>query len=119
MSITINTRAYTADLAQSPNVQPYVGAANSLSVVDKLIMYRTYPKPTTAYGGVGRSSIKLQKTMTLTGQPTATGLGTVEVNQNFPVGCAPADIDTFMADLASYFTLQAAKDLAKSLKVLN
>lgn len=119
MSMTINTRVYSADLASGPNAQPYVGPANTLSVTDKFTLYRTYPKPTTAFSGIGRSSAKMQKTFTLTGALTATGLATLEINVNIPVGSASADVDTLLADAASFLGLQSAKDMAKLLDLSN
>ncbi len=119
MSMTINTKTFTADVPSGPNAQPYTGPANTLSVVDRVDLQRTYPKPTGTFSGVGRSRYKQSRTLTLTGALTTTGLATIDVNINIPVGAASADVDTLLADLASFMALQAAKDLAKSLDLTN
>lgn len=119
MSMTINTKAFTADIPAGPNAQPYFGPANTLAVVDRVDLQRTYPKPTSTFSGVGRSRYKQSRTVTLTGALTTTGLATMDININIPVGMASADVDTLLADAASFLGLQAAKDLAKSLDLTN
>jgi len=119
MSLTVNTKTFTADVPSSPNSVPYMGPAQTLSVTDRIDLYRTQPKPTTAFSGVGRSRMKQSRTLTLTGALTTTGLATIDVNINIPVGAASADVDVLLADVASFMGLQAAKDLAKNLDLTN
>jgi len=115
MTITVNTKAYNADIATSPNSLPYVGPSNSLSIVDRIDLARTMPKPTATFSGMARSRIKLVRTLTLTGALTPNGPLTIDVNINVPVGAAGADVDSALSDLAAAFGQQWVKDLAKNL----
>lgn len=115
MSLTINTRSYNADLATSSNLQPYNGPANTITVKDRLELGRTYPKPTKTFSGVARARVKQVKTLNLTNALTTTGELISDHSVSVPVGTAPADIDTFCADQASWWANAAAKTLLKQL----
>jgi hypothetical protein len=117
MTITLNTKAYNADAATSPNSIPYVGPSQTLSVQDNLLLARTPPKPLKTFSGVGRSRVKFARTLTLTGALTPTGLATIDANINVPVGAAGADVDSMLADAAAAFGQQWVKDLAKNLDI--
>lgn len=117
MTITVNTKAFNADVASSPNSMPYTGPANTLSVTDRIDLYRTPPKASKVFSGVGRSRAKLSRTLTLTGALTTTGLATLDININIPVGAASADVDSLLSDAAAFLGLQSAKDLAKLLDI--
>jgi len=119
MSLTINTRVYTADLASSGNAQPYVGPANTITVVDKFELGRTQPKPTKLFSGVARARVKQSKTLSLTGALTTTGVLISNHEISVPVGAASADIDVFCADQASWWANAAAKTLCKTLNLVN
>lgn len=119
MSLTINTRVYTADLASSANTQPYVGPANTITVKDRFELSRTQPKPTKVFSGVARARVKQVKTFTLTGALTTTGDFISNQEISVPVGAAAADIDTFCADQASWWANAAAKTLLKQLNLSN
>lgn len=117
MAITVNTKVYDADVAVSPNQVPYVGPANSLSVKDRLDLYRTLPKSTSTFSGVGRSRIKLVRTLPLTGAKTPSSDAIFDVNVSVPVGASDADIDTLMTDGAALLAHAFAKALAKNLDI--
>lgn len=117
MSITLNTKVYTADAATSPDSIPYVGPNQTLSRVDQLLLARTRPKPLKTFSGVGRSRFKMTRTLDLTGALTATGLASIDSSFNLPVGAASADVDSLIADAAAALTQQWIKDLAKSLDI--
>lgn len=119
MSLTINTRAYTADLASSSSTQPYVGPANTITVKDRFELSRTYPKPTGTYSGNARARVKQVKTLALTGALTTSGDLIANHEISVPVGAASADIDTFCADQASWWANAAAKTLLKQLNLTN
>jgi len=119
MSLTINTRVYTADLAASGNAQPYNGPANTITVKDKFELGRTAPKPTKTYSGNARARVKQVKTLTLTGALTTTADMISSHEISVPVGAAAADIDTFCADQASWWANAAAKTLLKQLNLVN
>jgi hypothetical protein len=119
MSLTINTRAYTADLASNSNNQPYVGPANTITVKDRFELGRTYPKPTKTLSGVARARVKQVKTVTLTGALTVSGDLIANHEISVPVGTAAADVDTFCADQASWWANAAAKTLLKQLNLSN
>lgn len=115
MTITVNTKAYVADVASSKDSIPYVGPAQTLSVQDNIHLYRTAPKPTADFSGVARARVKLTRTLTLTGAKTTTGLGTLDLSINVPVGAASADVDSMLSDLAAGLGQTWAQDLAKKL----
>jgi hypothetical protein len=114
MTITLNTKAYNADVASSPNSVPYLGPSNTFSVMDKLDLYRTMPKATKEFSGIARSRLKVSRTLTLTGALTATGPLTIDISMNVPVGAASADVDSALADVAAAYAQQWVKDLAKN-----
>jgi hypothetical protein len=60
------------------------------------------PKPTSIFSGVGRTSAKLSRTLTLTGALTPSGVGIVEINVSVPVGAASADIDSLLNDMGAF-----------------
>lgn len=97
MSLTFNTKTYAADLFGS-NLVGYNGPAKTVSIKDDLKLGRTIPKPTAVFSGVGRTSAKLTRTLTLTNALTPTGDGIVEISVSMPVGSASADIDAFLND---------------------
>ncbi|DAD51969.1 coat protein [ssRNA phage Gerhypos.4_5] len=117
MTITINTKVYDQDVAASPNQMPYTGPGNTLSVKDRMDLYRTPPKASPTYSGVGRSRIKLTRTLALTGALTSTGDAIGDINLSFPVGASSADVDTFMTDLSAAAAAAWAKLLAKNLDI--
>lgn len=117
MSITVNTKVYDADVAVSSNQVPYNGPANTLSVKDRLDLYRTAPKGTATYSGTGRSRIKLVRTLPLTGAKTSSSDAIADVNFSIPVGASAADIDTLVTDTAALVALAFAKLLAKNLDI--
>jgi hypothetical protein len=114
MTITVNTKAYNADVASSPNSLPYFGPAQTVSVSDKFDLYRTAAKPTKDFSGMARARVKLSRTATLTSALTPTGLATVDCNFSIPVGMASADVDALIADIAAGLAQQWTKDLVKS-----
>jgi len=114
MTITVNTKAYTADVPSSPNSAPYLGPAHTFTTLDKFDLYRTMPKATKEFSGIGRSRVKLSRTLTLTGALTTSGPLTIDISMNVPVGAASSDVDTALADIAAAYGQQWVKDLAKS-----
>jgi hypothetical protein len=111
MTITVNTKAYTEDAATNSNVIPYVGPANTLSARDQIILSRVPPVANKTYSGTARSSARLVRTLTLTGAATSTGLGTVEVLCNFPVGSAAVDQQAMIDDMIAGAGQQWFEDL--------
>lgn len=117
MAITVNTKVYESDVAVSPNQVPYVGPANTLSIKDRLDLYRTNPKATNTFSGVGRSRLKLVRTLPLTGAKTPSSDAIADVNISIPVGASSTDIDTLITDVAGLLALAFAKALAKNLDI--
>jgi hypothetical protein len=114
MTITLNTKAYNADVPSSPNSAPYLGPANTFTTVDKIDLYRTMPKATKEFSGIARSRVKLSRTIALTGALTSSGPLVIDTNYNVPVGAASADVDTALADIAAANGQQWVKDLVKT-----
>jgi len=117
MTITVNTKAYNADVPSTPNSVPYNGPAQTLTTTDKIDLSRTAPKPTALFSGVARSRVRIARTLTLTNALTPTGLLTFDLAMNVPVGTAGADVDAALSDLAAGLGQQWAKDLAKQLDI--
>jgi hypothetical protein len=114
MTITLNMKDYVADVPSSPNSAPYLGPGNTFTTTDKLDLYRTMPKATKEFSGIGRSRVKLSRTLTLTDALTPRGPLTIDINMNVPVGASSSDVDTALADIAAAYGQQWVKDLAKT-----
>jgi len=115
MTITVNTKAYVADVASSPNSIPYKGPGATLSNLDQFDLYRTTPKPTKEFSGMARSRVKLSRTLTLTGALTSKGPLTIDVQINVPVGASGTDVDDALDDIAAGLAQTWAQELAKNL----
>jgi len=116
MSLTINAKTYTADSFQANQVG-YIGAGKTVSVKDDVVLRRTAPKATDVFSGVGRTSSKLTRTLSLTGAktPTADMIGDVSISA--PVGYTAADVDTFLNDLGAFISSASFKAHVKSQQV--
>jgi hypothetical protein len=117
MSITVNTKVYTADAATSANSIPYIGPASTLSTKDRIDVYRTHPKGNAVYSGNGRSRVKMTRTLPLTGAKTTSSDAIVDIHVSIPVGAAAADVDTLHTDASAAFAQAWAKALAKNLTI--
>lgn len=116
MSITFNTKTYTGDSFQKDQVG-YIGAAKTVTVKDDFKILRTAPKPTTVFSGLGRTTVKLTRTFTLTGALTPTGDAIVEINVSVPVGYAAADVDAILNDMGALLSGADMKTIVKTQKV--
>lgn len=116
MSLTVNAKTYTAD-QYSNNAVIYVGPAHTLSVADDIRTGRVAPKPTSTFSGVGRTSCKLSRTLTLTGALTPTGGAILEINVSVPVGAASGDIDTLLNDMGAFLASATYKTHVKGLQI--
>lgn len=116
MSLTFNTKTYTADAFGSNSIG-YVGPAKSGSVKDDLSLRRTAPKPTSTFSGVFRSLAKLTRTSTLTAAKTPTWESIVNVDASLPVGIADAAVDALCDDLAALIGSASYKTHLKTQKV--
>jgi hypothetical protein len=116
MSLTINAKTYTADSFQQ-NIVGYNGPAKTVSVKDDAKLYRTIPKPTAVFSGVGRTTAKLTRTLTLTGALTPSGEGIVEINVSVPVGTASADVDSLLNDMGAFLASATFKTHVKSQQI--
>lgn len=118
MAIVVNTKTYTADIASGPNSQPYFGPNNSLSVKDRIDLYRTYPKATKEFSGMARFSVKTTRTLNLTGAVTATGDAILKTDGAFPVGASNPDIASMMDDHGDLLISAGAIELAQKLDLI-
>jgi len=113
MTITINTKAYNADAATSPNSVPYNGPAQTISIKDRLELARTPPKGNTVYSGNARARAKLTRTLALTGAKTSSADAIADLNVSVPVGSSDANVDTVCDDLAAFAGSATFKNLVK------
>ncbi len=117
MSWTFNSKAFTLDSYVAANAALYYGPAHTLSLKDDLRLGKVAPKPTTVFSGVGRSSFKLTRTLTLTGAETPTGDAIIDINISAPVGAAGADLDTLVTDVAAAVAHANFKLIVKNLAI--
>lgn len=116
MSLTINTKTFTAD-RYGQDAVGYQGPAHTLSLLDDVQLSRVAPKPTLAFSGVGRTSAKLTRTLTLTGALTLSANAIVQINVSVPVGAASADVDALLNDMGSFLSSADFKTHVKNLKI--
>jgi hypothetical protein len=116
MSLTFNTKTYTADVINGNQVT-YNGPANTLSVSDILRLARTAPKPTALYSGNGRFEVKLTRTHTLTGALTPTGNSITSISYSGPVGISGTDADAISNDVGALVSGADFKSMIKTLRV--
>lgn len=116
MSLTFNTKTYTAD-SYSKDLVGYIGAGKTVTVKDDLKLSRTAPKPTASFSGLGRANAKLSRTLTLTGALTPTGDAIVECSVAVPAGFTAADVDTLLDDFGALISGADMKTIVKSQKI--
>jgi len=116
MSLTVNAKTYNADAYAQNNVG-YIGTLKTVSVKDDIALKRTAPKSTDVFSGVGRTSAKLTRTLTLTGAKTLAGDSLVEINVSVPVGFASADVDALLNDMGSFLASATFKSHVKSQQI--
>lgn len=116
MSLTINAKTYTADSFATGQIG-YIGSLKTVSVKDDVILKRTAPKPTTVFSGVGRTTAKLTRTLTLTGALTPTGEAICEINVSVPVGYTAADVDALLNDMGAFLASASFKTHVKSQQI--
>ena len=116
MSLTVNAGTYTADSFQQSQVG-YIGPAKTVSVKDNVVLKRVEPKPTSVFSGVGRTTAKLTRTLTLTGALTPTGDAICEINVSVPVGYTAANVDTLLNDFGAFLASASFKLHVKSQQI--
>ena len=116
MSLTINAKTYTAD-SYGQSAVGYIGSLKTVSVKDDVRLIRTAPKPTTTFSGVGKTSAKMTRTLTLTGALTPTGDAILDIQVSVPVGYASADVDSLLNDMGSFLASASFKTHVKSQQI--
>ncbi len=116
MSLTVNAKTYAGD-SFGGNLVGYSGPAHTLSVKDYVKLARTAPKPIATFSGVGRTSAKLTRTLTLTGALSPTHEGILDIGVSIPVGAASADIDTMLNDMGAFLASASFKAHVKAQQI--
>lgn len=116
MSLSINTKTYTADSYQKDSVA-YIGPSKTVSVSDDVRLARTAPKPTSVFSGTGRTQCKLTRTLTLTGALTPQGQAICDISVSVPVGYAAADVDALLNDMGAFLASATFKTHVKSQQI--
>lgn len=116
MALTINAKSYSADSFQQNKVG-YIGASKTVSVKDDVALMRTAPKASDVFSGVGRTTAKMSRTLTLTGAKTLTGDAICEISVSVPVGYTAADVDTLLNDMGSFLASASFKSHVKSQQI--
>lgn len=101
MTLSINSKTYTAD-SLSPNSVGYSGPNHTVTVKDYARLARVAPKPIVTSSGVGRTSAKLTRTLTLTSAVEPVRDAIIDVAFTLPVGSAGADVDTMLNDFGAF-----------------
>lgn len=116
MSLTINAKTYTAD-SFGNNAVGYIGASKTVSLKDDVSLKRTAPKATAVFSGVGRTSAKMTRTLTLTGALTPSGDAIVDISVSVPVGYTAADVDTLLNDMGAFLASASFKSHVKAQQI--
>ena len=116
MPLTVNAKTYNADSFGASQVG-YIGTLKTVSVKDDIILRRTAPKSSDTFSGVGRTSAKLTRTLTLTGAKTSVGDAILEIGVSVPVGYAAADVDALLNDMGAFLASASFKTHVKSQQV--
>lgn len=111
MSITVNTKVYSLDSTQTPDRNRYTGPSHTLSAKDYFDLSRVSPKATSDFSGVARSSVKITRTVALTGALSSSGTAIAEASFSTPVGMAEVDVDSLRDDLGDLLLLPSIDDL--------
>jgi len=112
MSLTFNTKTYTADSFQKDSVG-YYGAAKTVSVKDDLKLSRVAAKPSATFSGMSRTEAKLTRTVTLTGALTPTGDEILGINVAIPIGTSATDVDALLNDMGAFLSSASFKTHVK------
>lgn len=116
MSLSINAKTYAADSFQQ-NAVGYIGPNKTVSTKDDVVLRRTAPKGTPVFSGLGRTSAKATRTLSLTGAATLTGDAILDIAVNIPVGFASADVDTLLNDLGAFLASASFKSHVKAQQI--
>lgn len=116
MSLTVNAKTYTADAFAATSVG-YIGTAHTVSVKDDIRLSRVVPKPTSTFSGVGRTSAKITRTLTLTGALTPTWDAILDIQVTMPVGAASGDVDTLLNDFGAFLASASFKTHVKGQQI--
>jgi hypothetical protein len=113
VTASVNAKIYTAD-SFGTNSVGYTGPNHTVSVKDYLRLSRVAPKPVSDFSGVGKTTAKLTRTLTLTGALTSAHDAIINTDVSVPVGFTAADVDTLLNDWGAYVASAAFKTHVKS-----
>lgn len=116
MALTVNAKTFTANNYAASAVV-YFGPAHTVSLKDDIRLSSVAPKPTSAFSGVGRTSAKLSRTLTLTGALNPAWDAICDIQVSVPVGAAGGDIDAILNDMGSFLSSASFKTHVKSLQI--
>lgn len=116
MALTVSAKTYNAD-SFSTNFVGYAGPGVTVSAKDAVKLSRVPPKPTAVMSGVGHTSAKLTRTLTLTGALTPTRDAICTISVDMPVGALSADVDSILNDFGSFLASASFKDHVKLQKI--
>ncbi len=116
MAITINATSYPLDTG-GPNAVTYRSATHTVTAKDEARLSRVAPKPTSTFSGVGRTSAKLVRTLTLTGTLTPTHDAILDIQVSVPVGASGANIDSLLNDMGAFLASATFKTHVKNQQI--
>lgn len=109
MSLTINAKAYENDVARAPNIYRYLGPSNTFSVKDYVDCYRTSPKATATFAGVGKAEVKMTRGVTDGTDNVGDAIASISVS--FPADAAVAELQAILDDLGAWLDGAEATEL--------
>jgi len=113
MSLTLNAKSYTNDVARGSDAYRYLGPLNTASFADYVDLYRTAASNVDNGTAKSKSRLKLTRSATDGTSQLATDL-ILDLGCSIPAGTASAEIDSLIDDVAAFVATAAFKNLVKS-----
>jgi len=114
MSLTVNTKTYTADRVQ-PDTVAFAGPAHTATLKDVFILGRKQAVP--GRSSVARYYAKQQRSVVVNTVTLESALASINAEISIPVGASDTDVDALLADFASYLGSAAGKAAVKKLQI--
>lgn len=100
MSLTVNAKSYTNDVAQSRDSYRYLGPSHDFTTEDRIDFWRKAPIVTVSSNGKGRAIVKLTRTVTDGTDPV--GEAILKIESSFPADGATAELQALLNDLGAW-----------------
>ncbi len=110
MSLTVNTKTYSNDVARSPDSYRYInGVAHTFQSPDLIDVWRKAPIVTSDSAGKARSLAKI--TRGVTDGTDYVGDGIVKIEISVPADAQAADVEAIITDLGTWLLTAEADNV--------